>query len=634
MRHFPGQSRWLGLVCLLAACCSADTFVLSVGVEQYDDERISSLKYAVADARSIAAAFRASGVKPENVALLTNAESESASRPTRIALITNLQRIRDRARPGDKVIFFFAGHGVEENGGQYLLTVDTRRDMMAETALPIELVERALQGLQARELLCIIDACRNNPDASRSDEGAHLTEGLIRGVQPLPQPAPSGAQPVVSATLLSCDVGQRAYEDPEQEHGVFTVHLLNGLKGEAAGEDKRVRLKLLTAYVTQELSLWTQRTGKQQTPRLLNPSGEDMVILTPRLEPLVSIDARNKALADVVADVADQVGAQVVLGQGARPDARLSGHLEQQPLETALGALLQAQRLTLRKQGEIYIIEAPGAAPVSLNIQKPAEWPADIPWPVPGLRDPTMPFRVCARDGMPQVLIPAGEFAMGTTAEQLEAAFGREAAEAGLAANEQPARQVFVSAFWMDLHEVTVDQYRRFCQATGHGVSDACRAANTQPRNPVVGVSWEDAAAYAKWAGRELPTEAQWEKAARAGTTTIYPWGERWDGGKVVSNDSAKPVGSAPPNRYGLFEMIGNVEEWCRDWYDEGWYARQPSRDPVNTTRSTFRVVRGGSAGIGLPHLRPAVRHWDYPDCRFRSYGFRCVSPFSPGGNP
>ena len=347
---------WVCLL-LLSTSVRAATFVVAAGVEKYDDPGISSLKYAVADARSVAAVFRASGIARDQVTLLTSNATQAARRPTRNALLVALEQVKQRARHGDKVVFFFAGHGIEEAGHQYLLTVDTRRNLVDATALPMDLVNRALKGLQASDVVFIIDACRNAPDAGRGDEGAQLTEGLVRGIRPRILPVGEEEKPDLLATLLSCDVGQRAYEDPDAGHGVFTTYLLKGLAGEAAAQNGPVELRRLAEYVTREVSDWAKRNNKQQTPRLVAEGDGDLVLLTPPPEPLVSVSFQRQPLSAVVELIATQYGAQVVLGKGVDPTATVSGHLENQPLSTVLKVLLLAVDLQMRREGPIYIIE-------------------------------------------------------------------------------------------------------------------------------------------------------------------------------------------------------------------------------------------------------------------------------------
>lgn len=227
---------------------------------------------------------------------------------------------------------------------------------------------------------------------------------------------------------------------------------------------------------------------------------------------------------------------------------------------------------------------------------------------------------VIGRDGAKMVLIPSGEFRMGSND-------GSD--------DEKPVHTVYIDAFYMDQYEVTNAQYRIFMNATGHKAPKYWNDPNSNdPKQPVIGVSWDDAVAYAKWAGKRLPTEAEWEKAARGGLSgKRYPWGDdishddaNYNGtnGKDVWT-CASPVGSFAPNGYGLYDMTGNVWEWCADWYDSEYYSNSPKSNPPGPDSGTFKVIRGGSCYNDNHPLRVAAR-FSYPANACNYFGFRCVS--------
>ena len=239
------------------------------------------------------------------------------------------------------------------------------------------------------------------------------------------------------------------------------------------------------------------------------------------------------------------------------------------------------------------------------------------------------------------VLIPAGDFQMGRPAYY----------------DEKPRHTVYVDAFYMDTYQVTNAQYKAFVDANPQwqkdNIPDKYHAGhyllfwsgNSYPsgegNHPVVCVSWYAAMAYAQWAGKRLPTEAEWEKAARGGLVgKKYPWGNTIDANKANYNFGwAMPVGSYAPNGYGLYDMAGNVWEWCVDAYEKDFYARSARQNPVadwvgkdfaHVQTNTSRVRRGGSWGIPAQHLCVTNRGSNPPPYTSGSVGFRCARDITP----
>ncbi len=220
-----------------------------------------------------------------------------------------------------------------------------------------------------------------------------------------------------------------------------------------------------------------------------------------------------------------------------------------------------------------------------------------------------------SQEGM--AYIPAGEFEMGDP---------RGASE------EKPAHKVYLDAFYIDKFEVTNAQYRTFVKETGY------RQPSYQydrkwgaDKKPVIGVSYEDAEAYAEWAGKRLPTEAEWEKAAKSGKIQRYPWGNKWQPAYANTLESRKggtaEVGSylqdATP--YGVYDMLGNVAEWCSDWYSLAYYQSSPKRNPKGPPKGRTKVIRGGSWNTAGKSIGISTRNSLSPKVRLNSVGFRCV---------
>ncbi len=198
------------------------------------------------------------------------------------------------------------------------------------------------------------------------------------------------------------------------------------------------------------------------------------------------------------------------------------------------------------------------------------------------------------KDGSVMVYVPAGEFEMGD----------------GVGEN-CPPHKVVLSGYWIGVYAVTNAQYLKFVEETGHQLPDEVEHGTPVWKgrwfpaelasHPVVGVSWDDSAAYAAWAGCELASEAQWEKAARGPQNLIYPWGAEWDPGKCRHRSNrgeektcavhGYPQGAS---RYGAYNQSGNVWEWCADWYDARYYRNSQKRDPRGPNEGLSRVYRGG----------------------------------------
>jgi formylglycine-generating enzyme required for sulfatase activity len=219
-------------------------------------------------------------------------------------------------------------------------------------------------------------------------------------------------------------------------------------------------------------------------------------------------------------------------------------------------------------------------------------------------------------------------------------------------ASEMPQRQVFISAFYMDETEVTNNEYRAcaaagFCDPPDAGSGTYSRSNYyDQPANygnyPVVYVSWGDARNYCAWAGKRLPTEAEWEKAARGTDGRIYPWGNTFDTNRANTEDRGTeiimPVGQYPSGAtpYGLLDMSGNVWEYVNDWFDPDYYASAPDRDPPGPNASPFdeKVLRSGSYANYQHYARVANRGSVTATSSTQFRGFRCVIDANAvGGN-
>ncbi len=318
---------------------------------------------------------------------------------------------------------------------------------------------------------------------------------------------------------------------------------------------------------------------------------------------------------------------------------------------------------------------------IVLSACAPAATPtptATLPPPTPTVSPTTTPS--AEKDGMTLVYVPAGEFLMGSTDAEVAQAL-KGCSDSGwvlcdLINAEKPQHTVSLDAYWIDKTDVTNAMFAQFVKATSYktgaeklgfayvlnlsmGFSpeswEPTSGANWQhPRgpgsdikglddHPVVQVSWYDAKAYCEWAGRQLPTEAQWEKAARGTDGRKYPWGNDPVAGNLLNfadknlairqadktiDDGypfTSPVGHYPKGAspYGALDMAGNVDQWVADWYDEKYYASSPDPNPAGPASGQYRAVRGGAWLGGAWGVRTAFRHWEEIGLDF--LGFRCV---------
>jgi serine/threonine-protein kinase len=288
----------------------------------------------------------------------------------------------------------------------------------------------------------------------------------------------------------------------------------------------------------------------------------------------------------------------------------------------------------------------------------PSPSPTLAPTPTPGLGS----VRVSPTDNASQVFVPAGQFIMGSLASDPNADN-----------DEKPQHTVFLDSFWIDTTEVTIEMFAQFVNRTGSRTEadkqgwgyvlfgdryEKTSGANWQnpfgpssgssqlQNHPVTQVSWSDADAYCRWAGRRLPTEAEWEKAARGTKGQRYPWGDQNIAGNLANladqslnvswatrniNDgyrNTSSVGSYPNGKsiYGALDMVGNVWEWVNDWYEANYYSSSPSSNPMGPVNGQERVTRGGSWSNIVPLVGTTYRLHPAPNTAGGNVGFRCAA--------
>ena len=271
------------------------------------------------------------------------------------------------------------------------------------------------------------------------------------------------------------------------------------------------------------------------------------------------------------------------------------------------------------------------------------------------------------RDTMTMVYVPASQFQMGSTEPDIDFAMevctkyhlgchvcnpGKDVCKREWFQDEKPLHDVSLGGYWLDRTEVTNAQYQRCVQAgackapaqTGFYTRTAYYGDSTYDNYPVIYIDWPRAAAYCRWAGGRLPTEAEWEYAAAGPDRRAFPWGNEFDGTKLnfcdkncwVPGADAKsddgyaetaPVGSYPADTswVGAKDMAGNVSEWVADWYGEQYYAQSPAKNPQGPEAGERRVQRGGSWGLEPIYAYSHYRGTELPDHTGIYAGFRCA---------
>ncbi|HMQ51758.1 MAG TPA: SUMF1/EgtB/PvdO family nonheme iron enzyme [Anaerolineae bacterium] len=387
----------------------------------------------------------------------------------------------------------------------------------------------------------------------------------------------------------------------------------------------------VNSWVVREQTLKALRAGKRVLPVMCRPCrppaamGDHLVVDFSR--------SFQSGLAELLGLLGQRSAAQG--GSVVSPKLRLfTGRLAWLWLIVGLGAVLLlglAARVWWPEEDSEAAIKAGDEAP--LHPLEPVILAEGEPLRQVEPESPPINTLRRAKDGKVMVWVAAGDFLMGSLASDLEAD-----------EDEKPQHTVYLADYWIDQTEVTNAEYQRCVERGGCTRNRAVKGLFTGLTAPVVGVRWEQAAAYCAWAGGRLPTEAEWEKAARGIDGRRFPWGNEFDGSRLNYCDAnciadwrdfqgddgfryTAPVGSYPAGAspYGALDMSGNVWEWTATWYDAQSYATATYHNPTGPEHGVQRVIRGGSWLYRGQSLRAARRHKDVPTSHYDNIGFRCA---------
>ncbi len=557
-------------------------WALLVGVSKYEDENITDLKGAN-DARALKEALvRYAGFPESQVVTLTTDEPRERQ-PTRENIIRRLALLKGQV-PGDGLFLFaFSGHGIENNNQAFLIPsamsyVDDI-DVLKETAVGVEYVKRQIRAMNVQQVLVLLDACRNDPTSGRSDTANPLTAAFTKGFSFDTR----NSEVKAFATLYATSVGDRAYEYAEKGEGYFTWAVVEALKGAAANERGEVTLYLLKKYV------------EEVVPRAVRADLR-------RVQQPFAIVEGYTAEDLVIAVRADAVAAPT---PGASPQPYTQRDKD--------WALVDKQS---RVELQLFLTKYKDDFEAALTLKRLEE--------AEPRAGQLMTIKLNNKVQMTFVYIPSGSFKMGSDDGPND---------------ERPAHTVNISrGFWMGETEVTVAQREA---ATDEGDS-------LSPNDPTR-VNWIEAQAMIKRLNERqtvytyrLPTEAEWEYAARAGGEDgkVSNWdsvawyynnsGDKplegaFDLIKVLENKNQwRPVKQKAPNSWGLYDMFGNLREWVSSKYMPYPYNPYDGRES-QSGEGTIRVTRGGSYLDHEENLK-ATRRMSYPATTgFIASGFRLV---------
>ena len=560
----PGQRSLEAGAPVTALTPTDKRWALLIGVNEYEDRSISRLYGPANDALSMKKTLvHVAGFRDDQILVLANGNPNNSANPnidgppTRGNILVKLSNILRQVPKDGLFLLQFAGHGIERGGKPFLLPSDARLNddvaLLEETSLAVNSLRTRIQAAGISQVLIVLDACRNEP-GGRADLANPLTKSYIDGFR-----FDLRNQGVKAfATLYATAVGERAWEDADRGRGFFSLALEEALRCKAANERGEVTLAGALRYLEQ--------TVPKQVHLRIGPER--------RQEPFS--DIKGFAASELV--VAKVKAASTPTTEVAV--ARTRDDLAREAWELVKGSGNRAalERFKERYKGTPYEDFA------DLELAK-LDAPRPPAGPVPGQK------KTNPKDGLTYVWIPAGRFQMGCSSGDTECYN-----------NEKPAKQVEIErGFWLGETEVTQAAYLR---VMGQNPSQF-RGADL----PVEMVSWSDARTYCQNVGGRLPTEAEWEYAVRA-TSTTARYGKLDDVAWYANNSGSRthPVGQKLPNRWNLRDMLGNVWEWTESDYN-----------------STTKTVRGGS-WIYLPwFVRSSIRGLYDPSVRLNGIGFRCV---------
>ena len=643
----------IGLEKIIAADhLGANRHALIIGINDYADAKIPDLKFAEADAQLLYNTLtdtQVGGFKKNSVTLLTG--KQATSREVRKAL-SALRGVGEE----DLVVVFFSGHGAKQRGETCWVTQDAEIDFLADTALTNDQLKKYLDAIPSKRLVTFIDACYAADTVINQKAVVDVSEVAK---------AFTGAGRV---TIASASGGQESIEAADLKQGIFTYFLVQGLKGAADSNSDGVQtLDEVWAYLNGSVAQEARKRQGIQVPtkHSLAETQSDKFLLTidaDRFARSVQERAALKALRDKYLALLEKLYLDEVMDKDSAIEGRkllmaddrtldinekrrlalfvqmLEGNLKPDKLRKMLDLLpirnepmpSDALRPPLAPRPVVHETiarlwatalandnrdsgrQALAALDELLKLDPNHAKAAQLKRKILHYMEPAV-LDLGGGIKLATVFIPSGRFDMGSPASEI----GREF-------HETQRSITVANPFYLGETEVTQAQWKAIMGTTPW---KELRHIKEGDEYPATQVSWNDAQAFIKALSAKstlkarLPTEAEWEYACRAGTTTVFSFGDSernlsdhaWWGGAIGGGSArnelyAHKVKTKKPNPWGLYDMHGNVHEWCEDRYN-----------------ASTRVLRGGGWGLPSKHCRSAARYWGDPDGRANDRGFRVV---------
>ena len=595
------------LLCLCLNLAHAKRVALLIGNDAYPT---AALQNPVNDATDLAGALRELDFE---VIIRTNVQSKSEFRNAVI-------NFRQRLSPDDIALFYFSGHGAQIDKFNYLIPTQASFSSLStleDDSVSADYVLREISSAGASTNILILDACRNLPNLPTDNRA--VTKGLAD------MKRQDGT--IIAFAATPGEYALDSLPNQNSRNSPYVHHL----------KDVITRTELDLVNIFQEVQIEVSRsTNGEQKPESIN-----------RLYERVYLGKSNQ-------DSQEQIQTKIPLSVDSNPrgaNVSLDGIIVgTTPFSTELGTGTYQIEISLIGY-EIYRESVNLNSRKDLGIEEAGKVYKDLillqsvlaPSPAPRMSDGTIPitrnidWTPVKQDfnGTTMVLVPAGNFKMGSTEKQVDEALvlcneGRTSSRCLMSRfeDETPLHtQSFAEPFWIDETEVTRGAYKA-CVSSG-GCADLHKSVDSTTINQPMNVAWYQAAGYCKWRGVKLPTEAEWEYAARGPDSLIYPWGNEFDGNKVHhSSDKTGNVGSYPSGAswVGALDMSGNIYEWTSSLHKGYPYIYNDGNNLAeNETYITEEVIlRGGSYHGSTDSLRAAFRYRASASSGGPILGFRC----------